>query len=118
MPRDILFLLPATFVDPGLDGSSFHCPACMHVEGLLACYPQLRDVLDIRYVDYERPREALVALLGGAHQGCPVLVVADETGMVFKDTARSAETGRLFVDGPVAITAYLAQTHGIAPAHP
>ena len=118
MTRDILFLLRPGFVDSALDGATFHCPACVHVEGLLTCFPELRDVLDIRYVDYPRPREAIVALLGDAHQGCPVLVIEDGSNVSSPHAQRSADTGRRFVDGPAAITAYLAQTRGIAPAHP
>lgn len=118
MSRDVLFLLPASFADVALDGRRFHCPACVHVEGLLACFPTLRDQLDIRYVEYPRPREAIVELLGPDHQGCPVLVVFDESRAAVADVQSSAATGRLFVDGPTAIAAYLAETQGIAPAHP
>lgn len=118
MPGDILFLLPARFVDEARDGAAFHCAACVHVEGLLTCYPQLRDVLEIRYVEYARPRDAIAELLGDAHQGCPVIVVADDARAGAPGVQRSASTGRLFVDGSRDITTYCAQFNGIVPAHP
>lgn len=116
--RDILFLLPPRFADPAHGDATFHCPACVHVEGLLACFPELREQLDIRYVDYPRPRDPVVDLLGTEHQGCPVLVITDQARAASVHVQRSAATGGLFVDGPVSISAYLADTLGIAPAHP
>lgn len=118
MSLDILFLLPARFVDAALDGTAYHCPACVHVEGLLACYPALRDKLDIRYVDYARPRVPIVELLGPEQQGCPVLIVTNEARAASMHVQRSPTTGALFVDGPTAISAYLAETQGVPPAHP
>ncbi len=47
---------------------------CAPIEGLLACYPGLREHLDIRYVNFARPRQAMVDLVGEAHQGCPTLL--------------------------------------------
>ena len=36
-----------------------------------------QDVLDVRYVDFPRPRMEILSLIGEANQSCPVLVIAD-----------------------------------------
>lgn len=72
MGRDILFLLSPAFSSE--TGGRQFCPDCMIVEGILATVPGLRDRLDIRYVDFPRPRQAIVDLVGPERQGCPLLV--------------------------------------------
>lgn len=73
MKKPVLFLIsPDTRADRA-DG--WYCPDCAIVEGVLAYYPQLRDTIDIRHVDFARPRSALVALIGTSHQDCPCLLL-------------------------------------------
>ena len=50
---DILFLLPADFDD---GGRPWYCRECAEVRGLLAYYPRLAEVLEVRTVDFARPR--------------------------------------------------------------
>ena len=64
MERDVLFLLRPDFRDAAQGEQPFFCPDSALVEGLLSFYPQLRQRLDVRYVDFPRPRPAIVALLG------------------------------------------------------
>nr|WP_260855257.1 DUF3088 domain-containing protein [Mesorhizobium amorphae] len=50
------------------------------VEGVIASFPALEDLLDIRRVDFKRPRAEVVALVGEANQALPVLILRpDET---------------------------------------
>lgn len=105
--KDILFLLPPSF---DVDGQGpWFCPDCAPVEGLLANYPLLKGELDIRYVDFPRPRAAMVALAGEAHQGCPTLLTRTKPeGM---DTPHA--NGWHVIADPWPIARYLRLRYGI-----
>ena len=74
---DILFLLSPNFTDGARDseGKRYYCPSCAFLEGVLHYCPELREKLDIRYIDFPRPRREIIALVGDANQGCPNLVL-------------------------------------------
>ena len=75
-----LFLLKADFQDPEKEpGKRYFCPDCVMIEGLLSYYPRLNDELEVHYVNFARPRKALVDLLGEENQSCPVLILDDGT---------------------------------------
>jgi hypothetical protein len=111
MTKDRLFLLKPDFSAGG--AGPFFCPDCAMVEGLLSYYPKLRHKLDVEYVDYQKPRAPLVALLGEANQGCPVLVVADGRRVLDAALPVAEAGGRRFVSGHAAIGQYLAAAYGI-----
>lgn len=46
----------------------------MQVEGLLAAFPEVRERLQIEYVDFEKPRGELARFCGDENQSCPQLV--------------------------------------------
>jgi hypothetical protein len=83
MTRDILFLLNPRFVSE--TGTRQFCPETMMIEGVLSCFPDLRARLDVRYVDFSKPRKPIVELLGEARQGVPMLVRRTGGGMVTVD---------------------------------
>jgi hypothetical protein len=114
--KDQLFLLQPFFSDPKSGAGLFHCPGSARVEGLLAFYPFLRTRLDVRYLDFPKPRHPLDQLLGPDQQSCPVLVVA--AGREKVEGATRSPTGRLFVADSIAIASYLAREHGIPAPHP
>lgn len=118
MERDVLFLLRPDFRDAAQGEQPFFCPDSALVEGLLSFYPQLRQQLDVRYVDFPRPRPAIVALLGEQHQNCPVLVVASLDAGAEDLVEHSAETGRGFCTGGRPIARYLHLRAGIGDLHP
>jgi hypothetical protein len=62
--RDLLFLLPPEFADPAAGDGMFYCPACAEIRGLLAHRPPSGHALDVRVVDFPRPRAEVAALLG------------------------------------------------------
>ncbi len=103
--KPILFLLKADFVDAlaGTVDAKYFCPDCAYVEGLLSYYPRLREELEINYVDFKRPRPAIIDLIGEANQSCPVLIIDAKTG--------------LFIDDKVEIARYLSEKHGIGLIH-
>jgi Protein of unknown function (DUF3088) len=116
--NDLLFLLRPGFPDPVAGQGVFYCPACAEIRGVLAYHPQLRDALDIREIDYPRPRAAVAELLGDPHPGCPVLIFAEGREAPPRMEAKTAPTGRRYLDDPRAIGDYLAALYGIARPHP
>ena len=107
--KDILFILPASF-DEG--GTSWYCRECAEVRGVLAYYPQLADMLDIRTVDFPRPRPVMVELLGEANQNAPTLIIADPARVTEGVPTRTVD-GRTFVDDAKSIGLYLAAAYGL-----
>jgi hypothetical protein len=115
MHRDILFLLKHDFADG--PGAAYYCPECAQLNGVLAYYPQLRHVLDVRYVDFPRPRKEILSLIGEANQSCPVLVIADGPPANVQGVEIGTHNGLHFVSGAEAIGHYLAQVQGVGKPH-
>ncbi len=113
--RDILFLLKESFADGA--AVKFYCPQCAEINGVLNYFPSLRHSLDIRYVDFPKPRQPIVELIGDAHQGCPVLVLADKPGLDALEMMSGEVRGKFFVSGPREIAMYWAHLHGISRPH-
>ena len=75
MKTDRLYLLKPQFMDQGK--GPYFCPGCAQMLGLLEFYPELKQELEVRYLDFPRPRPELIDLLGEENQSCPVLVLKD-----------------------------------------
>jgi hypothetical protein len=114
--KDRLYLLKPDFLD---GGSKFFCGECAMVEGMLSFYPQLRDSVEVKYVDYARPRPAIAAELGAEHQSSPCLVVADpaRAARLAPDIELQESNGRKFVNDPYQVMHYLAATLGTGKPH-
>jgi hypothetical protein len=113
--RDTLFLLKHDFIDGA--GKPFFCPECALINGVLHYYPQLRHQLEVRYVDFPRPRPEVVALVGLANQSCPVLVLGDTPPPAPDGVEVRVYNGRSFVAGAEAIGNYLSAIYGIGRPH-
>jgi hypothetical protein len=114
MPRDILFLLKPNMAE---NGRVYHCPECATIEGVLAYHPNVRYELDVQYVDFARPRPAVISLLGEENQGCPVLVLNREHGpFPSRVTVREAN-GHRFIAGPLEIALAMATAYGTTFPH-
>lgn len=113
--KDLLFLLAPGFRDG--EGAPYYCPHCTIFEGLLALYPALAADLEVRRVDYPRPRPEIVGLLGEEHQSCPVLILQREFPDDCSDLPWQKAEGRLFLNDPEAIGEYLSRTCGIPRPH-
>lgn len=97
-----LFLLKPDFQDVNRGAENkYFCPPCTLIEGLLSFYPRLRNELEVHYVDFVRPRPAIIDLIGEANQSCPVLVLGDGT----------------FINEPDDIIRYLTEKYQIAQPH-
>jgi len=113
--RDHLFLLKPGFEDGG-DGKQYYCPDSAQVEGILSFYPRLRLEMDVTYLKFPRPRQAIVDLIGQENQSAPVLVVGDAAAIP-KQLKPSAAKGRSFFAGEEAIAEYLALRYEIGWPH-
>jgi hypothetical protein len=114
MTKDKLFLLKPDFRKD--QEGPFYCPECALVEGVLSFYPKLRNKLDVEYVDFARPRFPVVAVLGEANQGCPVLVMADGRRAPDASLEVKEANGRRFITNESHIRRYLAAAYGIGTA--
>ena len=116
---DILFLLNPNFTDSARDneGKLYYCPDCAFLEGVLHYCPDLRKRLDIRYIDYPRPRREIIELVGDARQGCPNLIL-DPSSHGLVDASRFYRVGdRLHTNDTKVIVEYLAARYGVLIPH-
>lgn len=115
-----LFLLKPNFLDNNVGGTNqfYYCPHCAMIEGLLTYYPDLKGQLEIVHVNFQRPRNQIIVLVGPDNQGCPNLVISkDNSGTV--DTSYFEEYGDyLFINKKELISQYLADKYKIGKIHP
>ena len=114
MNKDKLFLLKPDFRTA--DGGPFYCPDCALVEGVLSYYPQLRHKIDVEYLDFPKPRAALVAALGTEHQGCPTLILAPGRRVLDASLEVHEANGKRFIVNQAHIRQYLSAMFGIGRA--
>jgi hypothetical protein len=110
--KDQLFLMKPGFKNAGL--GPFYCGEAP-VEGLLSFFPDLRDKVDVTYIEFPRPRKAIVDLVGENHQSIPVIVLADDADVPDDIEIRSA-SGRRFIDDQKLIRQYLSMRHDLPTA--
>ncbi len=121
MTRDQLFLLKPDFM-AGSRGPCY-CPACATLEGVLTFYPRLRDILDVQYVDFPRPRPGVIAAIGAENQGLPSLVIASSPAsdpgadLALAGLDVREWQGRRFLQSAGDIGRYLARRHGSGEPH-
>lgn len=109
-------MLKPSFPDANAGPGVFYCPHTATVEGILTFYPAIRDRLDVRYVEFPRPRHEVIAEIGEEHQACPVLVVP--AGWDQATPPGRQARGRTFFVGAEEIGSFLAAWLGIARPHP
>jgi hypothetical protein len=112
--KDKLFILRPGFYS-GAEGP-FYCGDSVSVEGLLSFFPQLRDAVDVEYIDAPRPRNAIVELIGEDNQSVPVIVLSN--GRALKDASVDVRehNGTRFINAPDDIRRYLSSQYGVAHA--
>jgi hypothetical protein len=104
MLKDQLYLMKPNFMNAGL--GPFYCGDSVSVEGLLGFFPQLRDKVDVNYIDFPRPRQALVDTIGENQQSIPVLILAVDAPEVPEVEVKTAN-GRRFINDEKGIREYL-----------
>ena len=115
MTTDTLYLLDPAFPDDRYPYRTFFCPDCITVDGLLSAFPEQARGLSIVRIPYPRPREAVIAVVGEAHQNLPLLVLADDAPT---DLADGAHNGTRFVGDFKRLLHALHIRHGFPEAHP
>jgi len=114
LSKPILFLLKPGFYDG--DKGPFFCPHTAALEGFIKFEPQIENLVDVRRIDFQRPRNDIVELLGEENQGSPVLVLPEGAELP-PEGSSSKVTGRVYVLGDVDISTYLSSTYGLLKPH-
>ncbi|MCF1484005.1 hypothetical protein B7W85_24055 [Allorhizobium ampelinum] len=112
MAQDTLFLLSPGFEDAKYPGTRFVCPSCNQIEGLLRSFPDLAAKLTIHRVDFPRPRQQVIDVVGEEHQALPLLVFGEnppEDATTYSDTHFIQDTKRILT--------LLAERHGFPQLH-
>ena len=108
--KDQLFLLKPGFMNGGL--GPLYCGDSVAVEGLLSFCPVLRDLVDVHYLGFPRPRDPLVDALGEANQSVPVIILADGVEIADGGVAAQVANGRRFIADQKLIRRYLSAQYG------
>jgi hypothetical protein len=114
MGKHILFVLKPGFYDG--DEGPFYCPHSAAIEGILKYLPEIEGKVDVRRIDFQRPREEVIKLIGEENQGSPVLVLAEGTDVPSEAQVYQI-TGRAFMHGTMEIGNYLSRTFGVMRPH-
>ena len=114
MSKDILFLLPKAFKDAKQPDKLFYCPHCLPIEGALSSYKDKLHELDVRYADFPRPREEVIAIAGEDNQSLPLLVLGEGRTTSHKT---GEYNGHQLVAGSAPILAALAELYSIPISH-
>jgi hypothetical protein len=111
--KDRLYLIKPNFID---EGKVYFCPGCAQVEGMLSYYPALREKIEIRYIEFPRPRPSLIAEIGEENQGCPKLILGGAYPIP-QDVSAGEAKGNRFISDPIAICTYLASAYEVGEPH-
>lgn len=116
--KPLLYLLKHAFLDETVGPGLFYCPYCMQVEGMLSAYPQLREELEIIYVDFEKPRGQLADFSGQENQSCPQLIFAEGDDARSSQWTVTARNGARRIDQTADIMQYLSEHFALPQRHP
>ena len=105
MPKDQLYLLRPGFMNAGV--GPLYCADSAPVEGVLSFFPKLRSLIDVHYIEFPRPRVALVEALGEEYQGVPVLILAARRVLREDMPEAKRAQGKRFFNDEKSIRQYL-----------
>jgi len=112
--KDQLFLLRPGFFNE--DKGPFYCGDSVSVEGLLGFFPQLRQKVDVHYIEFPKPRNVVVELIGRDNQSIPVLVLASDRQIKAPSLSVSAHEGKRFINSEADIRKYLSSQYDLPGA--
>jgi hypothetical protein len=115
MGKHILFLLKPGFKET--EGGPYYCPDSAAIEGFLKYGPEIEKQIEVRRIEFPKPRKEIIELVGEANQGCPVLVL-DESSELPDEATISEETGRANISDATKICDFLGRLFGVARPHP
>ncbi len=112
--RAKLFLLKPDFTDSKSDnkGKVYYCPQCAMIEGIIKYYPHLTKMIEIHYVDFTKPRQAIVELIGEENQNCPALIIDNASDNDKYTSYFNKYDNKLFVNSTELITRYFTENLG------
>jgi len=115
-----LFLLKPDFKDSKTDseGKLYYCPQCVMIAGIIKYYPQLETLLEVNYVDFQRPRNPIIELIGEENQSCPVLIIENNQEENIDLSYFNSYGDKLFINSMDSIIKYLSENYGIGIPHP
>jgi hypothetical protein len=82
----------------------------------LTYVPEIQSKVDVRRIDFPRPRQEIIDLLGEENQYTPVLIV-NEDSKSDPQAQVSTATGRSFLLGEIEISKFLHRDLGIIKPH-
>ncbi|GLU44771.1 hypothetical protein Musp01_23950 [Muricauda sp. NBRC 101325] len=98
--------------------AKYYCPYCAQVLGILTYYPELKEKLDISFIDFERPRKVIVDLVGEENQGCPNLILEKKEFKGLEKLDYINEHGDYyFINKALLITRFFSDIYGIGVPH-
>lgn len=113
--HDTVFLFKPGFNDKG---EHWFCPYSAQVVGFLSYFPQARPTLDVREIDFPKPRTEVIDLIGEEFQSLPVLILAPDAAVpesLQNEVATSK--GHRVISDTRAILRYLAITRELPQPH-
>jgi hypothetical protein len=93
-----------------------YCSDSAPVEGVLSFFPQLRQLVDIHYLEFPRPREPLVKALGDQYQSLPVLILAANRKLKDEELQPGNANGKWFFADQSSIRHYLSTQYVLPQA--
>jgi hypothetical protein len=112
--KDQLYLLRPGFMNAGM--GPLYCSDSAPVEGVLSFFPRLRDLIDVHYLEFPRPRAPLVKALGEQNQSLPVLIIAKDHKVKDPELEPSHANGAQFFAHEKQIRQYLSTQYGLPQA--
>jgi hypothetical protein len=112
--KDQLFIMKPGFTNGGL--GPLYCGDSAPVEGMLSFFPQLREQVDVSYIEFPRPRAPLFELLGEDNQGIPVLILASDTAIKDPTLEPLSANGHRFFNDQALIRRYLSSQFDLPQA--
>ncbi|WP_298922482.1 DUF3088 family protein [uncultured Roseobacter sp.] len=116
MADTILYLLKSKFADPKHGDQLFFCPQCSPIEGLLAMFPEVRQNLDVRYVDFARPRGEMAKHVG-ENQSCPQIVLPNGDDAFSAGLSEKGQGIVRRIEAPADVQCYLIDRFDLPRSH-
>ena len=114
MAKHKLFVLKPGFYHG--DEGPFYCPHSAAIEGILKYLPDLEEKVDVKRIDFQRPRVEVIELIGEENQGSPVLVLAEDSEIP-PGAGVYNKTGRGFIHGTMEIGNFLSKSFDVMRPH-
>jgi hypothetical protein len=112
--KDRLYLLRPGFMNAGM--GPLYCSDSAPVEGVLSFFPQLRDLIDVHYLEFPRPRTPLVEALGEQNQSLPVLILGKDRKLNDPELEPRHANGARFFTQEKDIRRYLSAQYNLPEA--